>query len=166
MSSQRRRARKLGPEDAGFILDDYVFYNLVRTVATYDEEMAKALKAFGLSTMTWRILMLLKDKSPSSVGDLARRAVVKTPTLTRMLTRMAADGLIVRRSFEDDRRVVDIVMTAKAGKALGLARAVGQRVFERAFEGVPAVEIAAVIDVVKRVRANLDRSPYEAADES
>lgn len=160
---KRSANRKTGPADDGFNLDDYVLYNLVRASSVYHDEMAAALKSFDLTTMEWRILMLLNDTSPSSVGDLARRSVTKMPTLTRMLIRMEEDGLVRRTALANDRRFVDVTMTPKAVKTLRQVQAIGQRVFERAFEDVSAAEIEAMTDVLKRIRSNLQRSPYERA---
>lgn len=165
MAVRRKLQSKIGPAAAGFVLEDYVLYNLDRTAATYNEEMAKALKRYRLDTIKWRVLMLLHDKSPSSVGDLARRSVTKTPTLTRVLIRMESDGLIVRRALSADKRVVQVTMTPKAARTLKEVQAIGQRVFERAFEGVSGTEAAELTAILKRIRANLGRSPYEAAAE-
>ena len=165
MAQKRTIKAKKGPADAGFVLDDYVLYNLVRASSVYNDEMAAALKSFGLTTMEWRILMLLFDKSPSSVGDLARRSVTKMPTVTRMLIRMEEDGLVKRTTLAGDRRFVEVTMTPKAVKALRQVQEIGQRVYERAFEGVSGAEVKAMTDILKRVRANLQRSPYVDAPE-
>lgn len=154
--------KKIGPADREFVLDDFVLYNLNRTAATYNDKMSAALKSHGLNTMKWRILMLLADSSPSSVSELARRSVTKMPTLTRILTRMEEDGLVTRNSPQDDRRFVEITMTPHAAKTLRQVQAIGQRVYERAFEGASARDIGVVTSVLKRVRANLERSPFEA----
>lgn len=159
--TKRSPKRKIGPNDPGFVLEDYVLYNLVRATATYNEEMSAALKAYGLDIMKWRILMLLDDSSPSSVGEIARRSVTKMPTVTRMLTRMENEGLIMRRALEGDRRIIEVTMTAKAAKTLAMVKSIGQKVFERAFEGVSTEEIASIMRLLKRVRSNLARSPYE-----
>ncbi len=163
--ARRTESGKKGPADAGFILDDYIMYNLVRASSVYNDEMAAALKSYGLTTMEWRILMLLHDSSPSTVGDLSRRSVTKMPTLTRMLIRMEAEGLVRRTVTADDRRFVNVTMTPKAANVLRRVQEIGQRVFERAFEGVSAAEIKTVTNVLKQVRSNLQRSPYEAARE-
>lgn len=163
MAGKRQMQSEIGPAEPGFVLEDYVLYNLVRTAATYNEEMAKALKRYRLDIIKWRVLMLLHDKSPSSVGDLARRSVTKTPTLTRVLIRMENEGLIVRRALSADKRVVQVTMTPKAARTLKEVQAIGQRVFEHAFEGVSGSEMAALTAVLKRVRANLGRSRYESA---
>lgn len=159
----KRSQARIGPAKSGFVLEDYVLYNLVRTAATYNEEMATALKRYRLDTMKWRILMLLNDRSPSSVGELARRSVTKLPTLTRVLIRMEAEGLIVRQAHEGDKRFVQVTMTPKAVKTLKAVQEIGQRVFERAIEGVSDDDVAALTDILKKIRANLGRSPYDAA---
>lgn len=157
--------KKIGPADDAFVLDDYILYNLNRASGVYNDEMSNALKSRGLNTMKWRILMLLADKSPSSVSELARRSVTKMPTLTRMLIRMEAEGLVVRTAPDDDRRFVDVTLTARAVKTLREVKTIGQRVFERAFDGTSADEMAIVTTVLKRMRENLQSSPYEAPTE-
>ena len=163
MRAARKNGGKKGPANAGFVLDDYILYNLVRAAAVYNDEMAAALKSSGLSTIEWRILMLLDDRSPSSVGELARRSVTKMPTLTRVLIRMEKEGLVRRTALADDRRYVDVTMTPKALNTLRKVQEIGQRVFECAFEDVSAAEIASTTAILKRVRGNLERSPYERA---
>ena len=158
-----RKRRKVGPADPAFVLDDYILYNLVRTAATYNEEMSKALKDYGLDTMKWRILMLLHDKSPSTVSELARRCVAKMPTLTRMLIRMEQEGLVVRRALKDDRRIVHVTMTPKAAKTLRMVQSIGQNVFERVFDGMDEAQISQMTQSLKVMRANLVRSPYESS---
>jgi len=146
------------------VLDDYVLYNLVRAAATYTEEMSNALKDYGLDTMKWRILMLLDDKSPSSVSALARRSVTKMPTLTRMLTRMEDEGLVRRRVLSEDRRIVEITMTVKAVNTLRTVKSIGQRVFERAIDGIDPRDMETVTKALKQLRLNLNRTPYETAE--
>lgn len=165
MKRDMSKSQKFGPADKAFVLDDYILYNLNRASAVYTDEMSGALKSHNLNTIKWRILMLLADKSPSSVSELARRSVTKMPTLTRMLTRMEEEGLVVRTSPDDDRRFVDITMTAKAVKTLREVKMIGQRVFERTLDGCTAREIEIVTNVLKRMRENLERSPYASRGE-
>ncbi len=161
----KARSKKIGPADRTFVLDDYLLYNLVRASAVYHDEMAAALRSYGLTTVQWRILMLLDDHSPSRVGDLARRSVTKMPTLTRMLTRMEEDGLVKRKVLAGDRRIVEVTMTKKAENTLRTVQAVGQRVFERSVDGVDAKDIFVLTNTLKRIRQNLQRSAYDVVDD-
>lgn len=154
--------KKIGPLHSDFVLEDYVLYNLVRLSATYSAEMDNALKRHGLNTTKWRILSLLKDKNPSTVGELARRSVIKLPTITRMLDRMEQEGLITRSASKRDGRVVDIRMTAEADVVLQQVRTIGQNVFEQAFANVSADDIEHMTRTLQQVRENLSRSPYAA----
>ena len=165
MAVQQKPKKKVGPADRAFLLDDYLLYNLVRASAVYHDEMADALRSHGLTTVQWRILMLLHDHSPSSVGGLARRSVTKMPTLTRMLMRMEKEGLVKRKVLAGDRRVVEVTMTKKAENTLRKVQSIGQRVFERAVEGVDAKDIFALTNTLKHIRQNLQRSTYEVAEE-
>lgn len=159
--SKKTKAAKVGPTDPEFVLEDYVLYNLIRASSTYTSEMDDALKSYGLDNTKWRVLSLLKDKSPSTVSELARRSVIKLPTLTRMLIRMENEGLITRQALDDDRRVVEVRMTPEAEKTLNLVRSIGHKVFDKAFEGIDASEVERMTKTLKRVRENLNLSPYE-----
>lgn len=154
--------KNIGPVHPDFVLEDYVLYNLVRFSTTYSQAMDEALKSHGLNTTKWRILSLLRDKSPSTVGELARRSVTKLPTTTRMLDRMEGEGLITRRASDNDGRVVEIQMTTAASSVLSLVQSIGQNVYERAFAGVPSDDIEAMVRTLKTLRENLNRSPFEA----
>lgn len=154
--------QKIGPLHIDFVLEDYVLYNLVRLSATYSAEMDNALKRHGLNTTKWRILSLLKDKNPSTVGELARRSVIKLPTITRMLDRMEQEGLITRRASDYDGRVVEISMTEQADVVLQQVRTIGQNVFEQAFANVSPGDIDHMTQTLKLIRENLNRSPYAA----
>ncbi len=150
----------IGPAERGFVLEDYVLYNLVRTASTYNEEMSSALKRFGLDTLKWRVLMLLEDRSPSTVSEIAMRSVTKMPTLTRVLIRMEEEGLVIRKAMKGDKRVVQVTMTPKALSTLRVVQKIGQKVFESAIEGVNADEGEALTRVLRRMRTNLSRSRY------
>ncbi len=148
------------PGQKDFVLDDYPLYNLNRTSATYIDEMSKALKEVGMNQNQWRILGILGDKNPSTVTGIARRGVLKMSTLTRILDRMEKEGLIARSLWKDDKRVVNVKITAKGRRALGSAVHVGANVYERAFEGISSTEAKKFMKTLISIRENLNRSPY------
>jgi len=148
------------PGQDNFVLDDYPLYNLNRTSATYIGEMAKALKQIGMDQTGWRILGILGDHNPSTVTDIARRSVIKMPTLTRMLDRMEKGGLVKRKLWAKDKRIVHIHITAKGRKGLSEAVLVGGNIYERAFDGVSQQQIKQLMKTLIKVRENLSRSPY------
>ena len=79
-----------------------------------------ALRAHGLSDPQWRVLRVLAEPAHADgldTGRLAREAHLLGPSLTGMLTRMEAAGLVQRaRAAADARR--SLVSATAAGLAL------------------------------------------------
>jgi DNA-binding MarR family transcriptional regulator len=94
------------------------------------------LRENDLSQGEAHILALLADSSPAHVSDLHRGLAHKRSTLTSILDRLAARGLIRRKVSESDRRSFVIMLTTKGRKLAGrvsrhlsdLERAVARRV--------------------------------------
>ncbi len=148
------------PGQDGFDLDNYPLYNLNRTSATYIDVMSKALKEIGMNQNQWRILGILGDKNPSTVTGIARRGVLKMSTLTRMLDRMERDGLVQRSLWKEDKRVVQVKITAKGKRALDKILAVAANVYKKSFEGISDAEAKRLMKTLAKMRDNLNRSPY------
>ena len=85
-----------------------------------------ALREHGLSDQQWRVLRVLADPTNADgldTGRLAREAHLLGPSLTGMLARMEAAGLVQRtRSAEDARR--SLVSATDEGLAVAAALAI------------------------------------------
>ncbi|AOY93194.1 MarR family transcriptional regulator [Cupriavidus sp. USMAA2-4] len=97
-------------------VDGYLAYLLARASHLVSGEFHRQVEAAGLSVAEWRVLATLADRSGCPVGELAQITLNKQPTLTKLLDRMAAEGLVERRSGETDRRTALVWITA-AGRA-------------------------------------------------
>lgn len=80
-------------------------------------DFAEVIRSQGLSVLEWRVLATLSDVDTLPVGLLARRAVTKQPTLTRLLDRMARQGHVERVLAQTDRRQTLVCITP-AGRDL------------------------------------------------
>src|SRR5580698_186216 len=85
------------------------------------------LSELGLTYPQYLVLVTLMEHETMTSGELARALKLDAGTLTPLLKRLAAAGLIARERRLDDERVVDISLTAE-GWALhdGLARTQNQ----------------------------------------
>jgi DNA-binding MarR family transcriptional regulator len=81
------------------------------------------LAELGLTFTQYLVMMCLWKSGELTVGELAARVGLDTATLSPMLTRLEAAGVISRRAGASDRRTVFIDLTS-AGRALR-ERAVG-----------------------------------------
>ena len=144
-----------GPDHPDFILDDYPLYNLNRTSATYIAAMSEALKALNMDQPSWRVLMLLGDKNPSTVGELSRRSVTKISTITRILMRMEKEGLVKRKPYPKDNRVIEVFILEKGEKISAELRGLANDVYQNAFEGIDEEDIRSFTKILMKVRQNL-----------
>jgi len=87
-----------------------VFYSLLRSV---DARM----QPLELTAMQWEPLLMLALGRADTVAALARECNVDCGSMTRMLDRLEAKGLIQRVRSEADRRVVNLALT-EAGTEL------------------------------------------------
>lgn len=143
------------PTDPGFVLDDYLFYNLNHVSALYQDEMDRALRKLRIDQASWRVLSLLSNEQTNRVGDISRRGMIKVATLSRRLERMVADGLVLREVGRGDRRTVHVKLTPAGLETLHHARRASADLFDRALKGISSGELAGQIRVLKRMRENL-----------
>jgi DNA-binding MarR family transcriptional regulator len=92
---------------------------LQRLVVGFNHDIAELLKAHGVSAPQFNILRILRGARHQgsggglAAGEICARLIAHAPDLTRLLDRMAAQGLVVRAREESDRRVVTARITDK-----------------------------------------------------
>ncbi|QAY76383.1 MarR family winged helix-turn-helix transcriptional regulator [Sphingosinicella sp. BN140058] len=111
--------------------------------------------ALGATRAQWRVLAKLARQDGQRQVELAEALEVEPITLSRMVDRLAEAGLVERRADGEDRRVWRIHLTAKAGPLLEKLRALADDFLADALVGISAPEQQAVLETLRRVRANL-----------
>src|SRR5258708_5988474 len=91
--------------------DDHLAYLLDRASALIDAQFAVALRKRGMLVGTWRVLSTLSDTDGLSITALADATLLKQPTLTKVVDRMSAQGLVERRRSDRDNRKAFVFMT-------------------------------------------------------
>ena len=108
-----------------------VFHQLQRAHAALFRAADKALRSeFGLTTTQQAILFLLLEKDAQPITSLAAQLNMGKSSLTGLIDRMVAKGLVRRESGEGDGRVVLIHIAPKgrdmAQRSLGRTKAANQ----------------------------------------
>ncbi|QXH79260.1 homoprotocatechuate degradation operon regulator HpaR [Pseudomonas salmasensis] len=75
-----------------------------------------SLNEHGLTEQQWRIIRILKQHGELEIYQLAELACILKPSMTGVLVRMEAAGMVHRRKAEQDQRRVLITLADK-GKA-------------------------------------------------
>jgi DNA-binding MarR family transcriptional regulator len=90
---------------------------LSRAERSFTRQLSRALEAEGCSVEQWHILMLLSDGRGHPMTEIAEFALVPPPSVTRLIDRMVADGVVHRTADPSDRRRVLVHLTPR-GRAL------------------------------------------------
>lgn len=110
-----------------------------------------------------RILFALWKSKGMRIAELAKETALEPSTLTSMLDRLEAAGLVLRAPASDDRRAFIIECTA-AGKALESRYAtLSERMTALFYAGLSVKEIAAFEASLERVVSNLEEAERDRA---
>lgn len=90
------------------------FYTVSRLLT---QAYTPLLRELGLTYPQYLVMMVLWEKDAQPVNDIAQRLYLETNTVTPLLKRMEADGLVERLRDAADGRKVIVRLTA-AGRAL------------------------------------------------
>lgn len=71
------------------------------------------LEPMGLTHPQYLVMLSLWERSPRSVGEIAGLLQLDSPTLSPLLKRLEAAGLVTRRRSADDERRLDVELTPK-----------------------------------------------------
>ncbi len=142
-----------------FTLDRHIFYLFGQIYGRRDQQLARSLRALGLTVPQWRVLAALGDLESCTINRLADITVVDRTTLSRTLDRMEADGLVTRRQVADDKRSYEIRLAPGGRRALQRVWPVIAYHNERAFAGLTADELARLDAVLRKMIANVARPP-------
>lgn len=99
-------------------LDDQLCFSLHATTRAVVQAYRPFLEPLGITYTQYLTLMVLWERDDLPVGEIGARLELDSGTLTPLLKRLEADGLLVRRRQEDDQRQVRIRLTSK-GRGLG-----------------------------------------------
>lgn len=78
------------------------------------------LADYGLTEQQWRVIRALSAAAePLEVSELAERAVLLAPSLSRILAKLENDGLIDRRPHDSDQRRSLIALSDEGAALVG-----------------------------------------------
>ncbi len=138
-----------------FDLGDYLPYLINRAgerLATrFDRDIART----GIGVQEWRVLAALAAAGEQRLSGLASLTSIDLSTLSRLVGRMARDGLVARGRAAEDRRERRVALTAKGRGKIRAILPTARRYERLALKGFGAGEGRQLKRLLRRVYANL-----------
>ena len=121
----------------------------------YNRQFVAAMRSGRVSVSFWRILSWLSELGTLTVGEIAAHSQIERTVLSRLLERMADDGLITRVPRRGDRRISETRITAKGRQVVRTLRPQRQSVYSRATDGIAPRHLEFVCAIIIRMIDNL-----------
>jgi DNA-binding MarR family transcriptional regulator len=147
------------PRGRGFDVatDNSVGYLLRDTAKLLLRDTAAALEPLGISLPQYFVLRELWQEEGLTQRELASRVGVAEPAMVATLDALAHAGLTERVRSAQDRRKVNVGLTARGRNLRDSCLAHSARLLDRALVGISDAEIHAMRDVLHRMKANLEQ---------
>jgi DNA-binding MarR family transcriptional regulator len=111
-------------EDEVLRLDSQVCFPLYAASNLITRLYRPLLDDLSLTYPQYLVMMVLWEKSPCTVGEVGQQLHLETGTLTPLLKRMEAAGLVERRRDSSDERRVLVTLTRQGEELEAQARSV------------------------------------------
>ena len=96
-----------------FKLDNQLCFRLYTASRLLTQAYRPLLSEKGLTYPQYLVLLVLWEKDSQPVNDIARRLYLETNTVTPLLQRMEAGGILTRRKGRSDARQMIVSLTEK-----------------------------------------------------
>jgi DNA-binding MarR family transcriptional regulator len=144
----------------GVSLDDFLPYLLNRISNRLNTDLREELRTIGVTVPYWRVLATLHCGDGRSIGELSVYTITEQSTLSRIVDRMAAAGLVTRRSPPEDARIARVFLTAEGRTTFDRILPIAMRHYRRALSALSDTEHKALIDGLHKILATIRATPY------
>jgi DNA-binding MarR family transcriptional regulator len=134
--------------------DESAAYLMRRILTCLAGEVEQVLEPRGLTNAQWVPLLKLHVGAASTVAELARECSLDTGAMTRTLDRLEAKGLVTRVRSSQDRRVVNLELTAQGRAAARHIPAALSKVQNELLEGLSVAEWQQLKGLLRRILDN------------
>lgn len=155
MANRNRDRPLIDPSSKDHDYVEWPFYHLARLVSIYHLRLDSALKPLGIDVARWRVLSILHREKVATVTRLANEAVIRMSTMTKIVQRMTAEGLVEVRTSEDDARSTEVMISANGQELLEDMKAKVAQIARVAFDGISNKEIEMLNRLSKQIYASL-----------
>jgi DNA-binding MarR family transcriptional regulator len=123
-----------------------------RLIRTYIDTRARAI---GTTRAQWSLLAHLARQPGLTQSELSDILEIQPISLTRLVDRMADQGLVVREPHPSDRRANCVFITENGLLAMEAFSPLAQEITEELFQGISADDVNVFQSVVNRMKLNV-----------
>jgi DNA-binding MarR family transcriptional regulator len=132
-----------------------VTFRLVQAARAHRTRAGVHLARIGLHPGQESVLKALADKDGQSMSELAGALAVQPPTVTKMIARLGAQGLVTRQVSASDGRLARVYLTEQGRDRVGAVDATWKRVEKEALAGLDDKDRKRLRKLLRQIERNL-----------
>ncbi len=141
-------------------MDERVTFELLQAARAYRVRSAKLLARIGLYPGQDTLLKLLATNGRMTMGEAAGALSIQPPTVTKMVNRLTAAGLLTTEVMDRDRRKIAVSLTEEARGKLDKIEAIWRELEAEALDRLdPNVLKEQLQAVTRNLSRNASRAP-------
>jgi homoprotocatechuate degradation regulator HpaR len=117
-----------------------------------------AIHARGLTDQQWRVIRALAEVDAIEIAELSGRCAVRPASLSRILPKLAAEGIVSRIPNAADQRRVLVSLTARGKRVLGGALPDSERIYAQLAQDLGPERLAEIYAMLEELIARLERT--------
>ena len=126
----------------------------------------ESMHVHGLSDQQWRIIRALTETESLEIVELGARCCLHPASLSRILPKLAADGLVSRRPNVEDQRRVIVSLTPRGWRLFESAIPTSERIYQQVARDVGPERLEHAYAVLEELVALLAKSRTAAKPEA
>ena len=130
----------------------FTIMDVARLLKTYADQRARQ---FGISRAQWAVLVRIDRTEGLKQSELAELLDLQPISLTRLLDRLADNGLIERRADPNDRRANRLYLKPAAKPLLGRLSELGADMMETVLKGLDVKSVDRMLKELVMLKDNL-----------
>jgi len=142
------------PKDRPLALDEQICFTLYRTNIAINRTYKPLLDAMGITYPQYLVLNVLGEEEGRTIGAIAARLALDSSTITPLVKRMEAAGLVTRQRSPGNEREVQVRLTGAGRKLFAHSQCLGEALLGRS--GLTLPQLDALNRQIQALTAALD----------
>lgn len=133
---------------------------ILRATELFGRELAQSA---GLTAVQFRVLQVVAEKGRATATEISQRMRVSQATVTSLVDKLVAKGMVAREKSQSDRRQTNICITDTGRETIADAPDALQQRYVRKFQSLDDWEQAMIVAALERVATMLDAEELDAS---
>jgi len=156
MAGKSRTGRRKAERDKDALRGELQLLKCAKRLEQLSTSRFRDLHGSSLARFDVLANLDMTSGGPVSTSELAKRLIASKGNITRLLDRMEADGLIIRRPNAEDRRISDVYLSESGTRSFQKMAADHARWMSDIFGVLVENETEQLVQLLGRIRERID----------